>query len=108
MSQISVAGKAHIAAKKRKPARVAVRVIIDGSLLLTVQLNSRRRRRCHCSLVARFFSGVGKVGPIMRWIQQHALIRFDLPVLPHLSEEEKPFFREQVRRREELQSTKEL
>lgn len=58
-----------------------------------------------CCWVHRFFSGVGKVGPIMRWIHTHASVRFELPVLPHLSEEEKPLFREQVRRREEQQAT---
>ncbi|CAM9282168.1 unnamed protein product, partial [Laminaria digitata] len=48
----------------------------------------------------RFFSGVGKVRPLMKWVQEHASTRFDLPVLPHLSEADKPLFREQVRERQ--------
>eukprot|EP00904_Undaria_pinnatifida_P005915 jgi/Undpi1/2453/HiC_scaffold_13.g05833.m1 len=48
----------------------------------------------------RYFSGVGKVGPLMRWLQEHASTRFELPVLPHLSEADKPLFREQVRERQ--------
>ncbi|CAN0077064.1 unnamed protein product [Ectocarpus fasciculatus] len=50
----------------------------------------------------RFFSGVGKVGPLMRWLQEHSSTPFELPVLPHLSEEDKPLFRKQVRERQEL------
>ncbi|CBJ33285.1 conserved unknown protein [Ectocarpus siliculosus] len=50
----------------------------------------------------RFFSGVGKVGPLMRWLQEHSSTPFELPALPHLSEEDKPLFRKQVRERQEL------
>lgn len=50
----------------------------------------------------RFFSGVGKVGPLMRWLQEHSSTTFELPALPHLSEEHKPLFRKQVRERQEL------
>ncbi len=42
----------------------------------------------------------------MRWLQQHASTPFELPTLPHLSEEEKPLFREQVRQRQELQAAR--
>ncbi|CAM9811061.1 unnamed protein product [Discosporangium mesarthrocarpum] len=52
----------------------------------------------------RFFSGIGKVGPLMRWLEDHASLPFDLPTLPHLSEEEKPLFRQQVVEREEYLS----
>lgn len=54
----------------------------------------------------RFFSGVGKVGPMMRWLQAHASISFNLPVLPHLADEDKPLFREQVKKRQQLQGEK--
>ncbi|CAM9611872.1 unnamed protein product [Ectocarpus sp. 6 AP-2014] len=50
----------------------------------------------------RFFSGVGKVGSLMRWLQEHSSTPFELPALPHLSEEDKPLFRKQVRERQEL------
>ncbi|CAB1120040.1 unnamed protein product [Ectocarpus sp. CCAP 1310/34] len=50
----------------------------------------------------RFFSGVGKVGPLMRWLQEHSSTPFELPALPHLSEEDKPLFRKQVRERQHL------
>eukprot|EP00903_Cladosiphon_okamuranus_P016612 g15324.t1 len=54
----------------------------------------------------RFFSGVGKVGPLMRWLQEHSSTPFELPALPHLSEEDKPLFRQQVRERQELQAAR--
>eukprot|EP00752_Nemacystus_decipiens_P012627 g11183.t1 len=54
----------------------------------------------------RFFSGVGKVGPLMRWLREHSSTPFDLPALPHLSEEDKPLFRQQVRERQELQAAR--
>ena len=54
----------------------------------------------------RFFSGVGKVGPLMRWLQEHSSTAFELPALPHLSEEDKPLFRQQVRERQELQAAR--
>lgn len=42
----------------------------------------------------------------MRWFQKYSSTHFDLPVLPHLTEAEKPLFREQVRKREEQQASK--
>ncbi|CAM9267270.1 unnamed protein product [Ectocarpus sp. 13 AM-2016] len=42
------------------------------------------------------------VGPLMRWLQEHSSTPFELPALPHLSEEDKPLFRKQVRERQEL------
>lgn len=54
----------------------------------------------------RFFSGVGKVGPLMRWLQEHSSTPFELPALPHLSEADKPLFRKQVRERQELQAAR--
>ncbi|CAN0095020.1 unnamed protein product, partial [Scytosiphon promiscuus] len=50
---------------------------------------------------SRFFSGIGKVGPLMRWLQQHSSTSFELPALPHLHEADKPLFRKQVRERQE-------
>ena len=48
-----------------------------------------------------FFSGVGKMQSMMKWVQQNAAVRFELPNLPHLTEEEAQRFKEQVREREE-------
>jgi hypothetical protein len=45
--------------------------------------------------------GVGKVGPLMKWAQQHASIPFELPSMPHLNEEQVVLYKEQVREREE-------
>jgi hypothetical protein len=45
--------------------------------------------------------GVGKVGPLMKWAQQHASIPFELPSMPHLNEEQIVLYKEQVREREE-------
>ncbi|CAM9957676.1 unnamed protein product, partial [Choristocarpus tenellus] len=53
----------------------------------------------------RFFSGVGKAGPIMQWVHNHASLPFDLPNLPHLSEEDKPLFKKQVRERQSNHAT---
>lgn len=54
----------------------------------------------------RFFSGVGKVGPLMRWLQEYSSTPFELPALPHLSEADKPLFRKQLRERQELQAAR--
>lgn len=48
-----------------------------------------------------YFSGVGKVQPMMKWVQKHASIPFDLPNLPHLTEKDRIAYKEQVRQREE-------
>lgn len=50
----------------------------------------------------QFYSGVGKVGPMMKWAHQQAAIPFDLPNLPHLSEDQKDLYKEQVRERERI------
>eukprot|EP00599_Poterioochromonas_sp_BG-1_P015577 CAMPEP_0173156512 /NCGR_PEP_ID=MMETSP1105-20130129/14868_1 /TAXON_ID=2985 /ORGANISM="Ochromonas sp., Strain BG-1" /LENGTH=262 /DNA_ID=CAMNT_0014073389 /DNA_START=389 /DNA_END=1177 /DNA_ORIENTATION=- len=47
-----------------------------------------------------YYSGVGKVQPMMKWIHQHVSIPFDLENLPHLSEKDKVAYKEQVRERE--------
>jgi hypothetical protein len=44
----------------------------------------------------KFYSGVGKVQPMMKWVQSHAGIPFDLPNLPHLSEADRVAYKEQV------------
>lgn len=48
-----------------------------------------------------YFSGVGKVQAMMKWIQAHASIPFHLPNLPHLTEEQRVAYKQQVREREE-------
>lgn len=48
-----------------------------------------------------YFSGVGKVQPMMKWVQKHSSIPFDLPNLPHLTEKDRIAYKEQVRQREE-------
>ncbi len=47
-----------------------------------------------------YFSGVGKVQPLMKWIHEHASIPFELENLPHLSAKDKIAYKEQVRERE--------
>lgn len=47
------------------------------------------------------YSGVGKVGPMMKWAQEHSFTHFELPNMPHLDEEQKVLFKQQVREREE-------
>jgi hypothetical protein len=44
---------------------------------------------------------VGKVGPMMKWAQEHSSTHFELPNMPHLDEEQKVLFKQQVREREE-------
>ena len=53
----------------------------------------------HCIIF--LLVGVGKVGPLMKWAQQHASIPFELPSMPHLNEEQIVLYKEQVREREE-------
>jgi hypothetical protein len=48
-----------------------------------------------------FFSGLGKVQVLMRWVEAHVGIKFKLPNLPHLTEEQVEAFKVQVREREE-------
>lgn len=55
-----------------------------------------------------YFSGVGKVQAMMKWIQQHASITFTLPNLPHLTEEQRVAYKQQVREREEHLEKKRL
>jgi len=58
----------------------------------------------------RFYSGLAKVQPIMRWVQDMAYFSFELPALPHLTPDERLLYKEQVterearRRKEELES----
>ena len=44
-----------------------------------------------------FYSGVGKIQPLMKWVQEHSSRRFELPDLPHLKESDKDLYRKQVR-----------
>lgn len=55
----------------------------------------------------QFYSGVGKVGPMMKWTHQQAGIPFNLPNLPHLTEEQKGLYKEQVRERERIRTERE-
>jgi hypothetical protein len=48
-----------------------------------------------------FYSGVGKVQAMMKWVQKFASIPFELPNLPHLNEEQVKMYKTQVREREE-------
>ena len=48
-----------------------------------------------------FYSGVGKVQSMMKWVQKFASISFELPNLPHLNEEQVKMYKTQVREREE-------
>jgi thioredoxin-like negative regulator of GroEL len=48
-----------------------------------------------------FFSGIGKVQTLMKWVQKHAAVPFELPNLPHLNDEQVGMYKEQVRQREE-------
>jgi hypothetical protein len=48
-----------------------------------------------------FFSGVGKVQTMMKWVEKHASIPFTLPNLPHLKESDRVLYKTQVREREE-------
>lgn len=53
-----------------------------------------------------FYSGIGKVQPMMKWIQQQAGSPFELPSLPHLDETKRKAYKEQVREREEYLAKK--
>ena len=55
-----------------------------------------------------FFSGVGKVQVMMKWVQEHAAIPFELPNLPHLDEKQVEMYKTQVREREEALEEKRL
>merc|ERR1711916_156606 len=48
-----------------------------------------------------FYSGMGKIQQMMKWVQQHVVFPFELPNLPHLNEEQVKLYKEQVREREE-------
>lgn len=48
-----------------------------------------------------YYSGHSKVQPMMKWIQNEASIPFDLPNLPHLSDEQVTQYKQQIREREE-------
>ena len=43
-----------------------------------------------------FYSGLGKVQPMMKWVQKFASISFELPNLPHLNEEQVGMYKTQV------------
>eukprot|EP01041_Mallomonas_annulata_P016134 gene16134-33854_t len=49
----------------------------------------------------QFYSGVGKIGPIMKWVQKFASFPFELPELPHLKESDRILYKQQIREREE-------
>lgn len=53
-----------------------------------------------------FYSGVGKPQEVMKWIQKQSTIDFDLPNLPHLTEEQRVLYKEQIREREEMLDAK--
>lgn len=49
----------------------------------------------------KFYSGLAKVQPMMRWAADTADLKFDLPDLCHLSEEDRVLYKVQVAEREE-------
>ena len=53
-----------------------------------------------------FYSGVGKPQEIMKWIASQAAIPFKLPNLPHLTEDQRKLYKEQIREREEYLEAK--
>ena len=53
-----------------------------------------------------FYSGVGKPQEIMRWVASQAAVPFTLPNLPHLTEEQRILYKEQIREREEFLDAK--
>lgn len=48
-----------------------------------------------------FYSGIGKMQPMMKWVHKHVGIPFELENLPHLDDHSKKLYKEQVREREE-------
>ncbi|RYH09855.1 hypothetical protein EON65_39880 [archaeon] len=48
-----------------------------------------------------FYSGVGKVQQMMKWVQSNVGVDFTLPNLPHLTPKERELYKQQVREREE-------
>jgi hypothetical protein len=48
-----------------------------------------------------FYSGVGKVQTMMKWVEKHVSLPFTLPNLPHLKESDRVAYKTQVREREE-------
>jgi hypothetical protein len=53
-----------------------------------------------------YYSGISKIQQMMKWVQQQAAIKFDLPHLPHLNEEQVKLYKEQIREREEYMENK--
>lgn len=49
-----------------------------------------------------FYSGIGKIQAMMKWVQKQAAIPFTLPNLPHLTDENVILYKKQVREREEV------
>eukprot|EP01034_Spumella_vulgaris_P021743 gene21743-27797_t len=47
-----------------------------------------------------FYSGVGKVQPMMKWVHAQSSLPFELPNLPHLTDKDKIAYKTQVRERE--------
>jgi thioredoxin-like negative regulator of GroEL len=48
-----------------------------------------------------FYSGIGKIQAMMKWVQKQSAIQFSLPNLPHLTDENVVLYKKQVREREE-------
>ena len=48
-----------------------------------------------------YYSGVGKVQTMMKWVEKFVSIPFSLPNLPHLKESDRIAYKTQVREREE-------
>lgn len=53
-----------------------------------------------------FYSGVGKVQQMMKWVHRHVSLPFPLPDLPHLKESDRVLYKQQIREREEMLATK--
>ena len=54
----------------------------------------------------QFYSGVGKVGPMMKWVHKQVAVPFQLPNLPHLTPDQKELYKTQVREREQVLAEK--
>lgn len=53
-----------------------------------------------------YYSGISKIQPMMYWVAEQVSIKFTLPHLPHLNEEQRKLYREQIREREEYMEEK--
>jgi len=70
--------------------------LMQGTLPILVMLRANEKQPPW-----NFYSGLGKVQAMMKWVQQQAAIPFEMPNLPHLDAKQRELYKEQVREREE-------